>query len=117
LKIGPCSDTTLIPDGGCGGRCDPTRCFHEVEHLLRPAQSIGGEPAGHDQRRVVLLGSLLDGGLDLKRAVAFLASDWLVVESRHVAESVDRLNQRHVLEPIGGKAQYLFVSKRYSIVD
>jgi hypothetical protein len=39
--------------------------------------------------------------------VTFLASGWLVVESGHVAESVDRVNQRHVLEPIGGKDQYL----------
>jgi hypothetical protein len=55
--------------------------------------------------------------------VAFLASDRLVVEPCHghrdilLAESIDRVNQFHVIEPIGGNDQYLLVSKRYSIVE
>jgi hypothetical protein len=90
--------------------------LHQLEHPLRPAQHVGGESAGNDQRVVLLLGDLVDGGLDLDWAVALLAGDRFIVQSGHghrdvlLAESVDRVEQFHVLEQGSGKNQHLLIS-------
>jgi hypothetical protein len=85
---------------------------HQVEDVVVSAQLVGGVAAG-DHERVVVLGMHVVGrSVDLDRSVPLLAGHGPTGQAGDgdvellLAQSVERVQQLHVLEFVGGEDEH-----------